>query len=136
MAGKGAEARGDPGPVVAPVLREKAAVAAGDTGAYFGALSQDAVFMPPNSPAKSGEELRSWLTAFLRDFRIEWLDFTSTEIAVAGDMAYHAYTYTWRATARSGGEGRVSSGQGLHILRQQPDGSWRISREIWNSVPG
>jgi ketosteroid isomerase-like protein len=122
-------------PVLAPVEREKAAVAAGDPAAYFAILTEDAIFMPPQSLAKSGEELRSWLSAFLRDFQIEWLSFASTELEVVESLAYHTFTYTWLATPRAGGEGKVASGKGLHILRRQTDGSWKIAREIWNAVP-
>lgn len=103
--------------------------------AYFAVLTADAIFMPPNSVAKAGEQLRAWLGSFVRDFEVEWLSFASAELAVVEDLAYHTFTYTWRVTPRAGGEGKVSSGKGLHILRRQADGCWKISREIWNSVP-
>jgi ketosteroid isomerase-like protein len=125
-----------PNPILAPVEREKNDVASGDSAAYFALLTEDAIFLPPQSLAKSGEELRNWLGAFLRDFRIEWLSFTSTEMKAVEDLAYHAFAYTWRTTPRAGGETKVSSGKGLHILRRQPDGSWKIAPEIWNAVPG
>jgi len=57
------------------------------------------------------------------------------ELEVAGNLAYHTYVYTWRVTPRASGEAKVSSGKGLHILRCQADGSWRIAREIWNAMP-
>jgi ketosteroid isomerase-like protein len=122
-------------PVLDPIEREKAAIAAGDPAAYFAVLTEDAIFMPPQSLAKSGEELRSWLATFMRNFHVDWLNFTSTELEVVEGMAYHTFTYTWRATPRAGGEGKIASGKGLHILRRQADGSWRIAREIWNDVP-
>jgi ketosteroid isomerase-like protein len=120
---------------LAPVEREKAAIAAGDSTDYLAVLSDDAIFMPPNSLAKSGAELRSWLDSFVRDFRVEWLSVTSTELEVVENLAYHTFTYTWRVAPRAGGEGNVSSGKGLHILRRQADGCWKIAREIWNAVP-
>ncbi len=124
-----------PKTVVAAVEQERAAVAASDLGEYLAILTGDAVFMPPNCSAKSGEELRAWLGSFLRDFQVKWLSFASTEVMVVADLAYHTFVYTWRVTPRAEGESRVSSGKGLHILRRQPDGAWKISREIWNSVP-
>jgi ketosteroid isomerase-like protein len=122
-------------PVLAPVEAEKAAIAAGNPADYLAVLTDDATFMPPNSLLKSGAELRAWLSAFVRDFEVEWLSFVTTELEVVENLAYHTYTYTWRLTPRAGGEGKVSSGKGLHILRRQPDGFWRIAREIWNDVP-
>jgi len=121
--------------VLEPVERERAAIAAGDMAEYLRVLTDDAEFMPPNNVAKAGTELRTWLSEFVRDFRVEWLAFSSVETVGVGDLAYHAFTYTWRVTPRVGGEGKVSSGKGLHILRRQADGSWRIAREIWNGVP-
>jgi ketosteroid isomerase-like protein len=124
-----------PTPVLAPVERERTAIATGDSAEYFAVLTDDAVFMPPNSMAKEGEDLRNWLGSFVRDFRVEWLSVVSTELEVVSDLAYHTFAYTWRVTPRNGGEGKISSGKGLHILRRQVDGCWKISREIWNGVP-
>lgn len=124
-----------PKDVMAAIEREKAAVASGNWPDYQAVLSEDVVFMPPQSPSKSGEELKRWLASFLRDIRVEWLDFKTVELEAAGDLAYHAYVYTWRTTPRAGGEAKVSSGKGLHILRRQADGPWKIAREIWNDLP-
>ncbi len=121
--------------VVAAIEQERAAVVAGDLEAYLATLTGDAVFLPPNSDARSGAELRTWLGSFLRDYEVKWLSFASTEVTVAGDLAYHTFVFTWRVTPRAEGESRVQSGKGLHILRRQPDGAWKIAREIWNSVP-
>ncbi len=120
---------------LAVVENERQAVGAGDIDRYLAVLTADAIFMPPNAAAKTGTELRTWLTEFLTSFRIEWLSFVTTEIQVAENLAYHAFTYTWRATPRAGGEGRVSSGKGVHLLRCEEDESWRIAREIWNASP-
>jgi hypothetical protein len=55
MTSGAADGQVDLEPVVACVLREKEAVAAGDAAGYLGVLSGDAVFMPPGSGSKSGE---------------------------------------------------------------------------------
>jgi ketosteroid isomerase-like protein len=127
--------RADLEAVLDPVEREKAAITAGRAPEYLAVLTQDARFMPPKALAKSGGELHAWLEEFVRDFRVEWLAFGTTEVVAVEDLAYHAFTYTWRVTPRAGGEGKVSSGKGLHILRRQADGSWKIAREIWNDLP-
>ncbi len=123
------------GAVLEPVERERSAIAAGDLTEYFAVLTDDARFMPPNDVTKCGTELRTWLSDFARDFRVEWLAFRTAEVLAVGTLAYHAFAYTWRVTPRAGGEGKVTSGKGIHILRRQIDGSWRIAREIWNGVP-
>ena len=47
-------------PVLAAADQEASAISTGDAGFYFTILTEDAVFMPPNSMPKSGEELREW----------------------------------------------------------------------------
>jgi ketosteroid isomerase-like protein len=121
--------------VLAPVVQERSAIATGDAGGYFAALTDDAIFFPPNTAAKTGAELRSWLGAFVKGFRAEWLSYVSSEVMVFREAAYHVYSYRWRVTPLAGGEGTVSSGKGLHILRRQADRSWKIARGIWNSTP-
>jgi ketosteroid isomerase-like protein len=121
--------------VLTPIEQEREAVVTGDVRRYHAALTDDAIFLPPNTPAKTGAELRSWLGAFVEGFRVEWLSFVSSEVEVLGDVAYHTYEYRWRVMPVAGGETTVGSGKGLHILRKQADGSWKIAREIWNSSP-
>jgi ketosteroid isomerase-like protein len=120
--------------VLGAVHAEREAVASGDIDQYLGVLTDDAIFMPPNSVAKAGAELREWLRAFLADVQVEWLSFVSTEVLVFGTAAYHAFTYTWRVCPRSGGEAKLASGKGVHLLELQV-GGWRIRREIWNASP-
>jgi ketosteroid isomerase-like protein len=121
--------------ILAPIAEERSAIATGDAGRYFAALADNALFLPPNTSAKTGAELRAWLGAFVHDFRAEWLSFVSSEVQVFGEAAYHVYSYRWRVTPVGGGNVTVASGKGLHILRRQPDGQWKIAREIWNSTP-
>jgi len=121
--------------VLAAVQAEREAVESGDINRYLRTLAEDAIFMPPNSAAKAGAELREWLRSFLADVRVEWLSFVSSEVLLFGGAAYHAYTYSWRVCPRSGGEAKVTSGKGVHLLELQVDGTWRIGREIWNASP-
>jgi ketosteroid isomerase-like protein len=121
--------------VLAVIGAERAAMESGDGDRHVALLADDAFFMPPNSHAKQGAELRAWLRDFLEGFRVEWLSYVSLEVLSTGDMAYHAYTYTWRVGPRGGAEAATSSGKGVHLLRRQPDGRWTIAREIWNSSP-
>jgi ketosteroid isomerase-like protein len=119
----------------AVVADERAALERGDAVQYLALLADDAVFMPPNLPALAGTDLRCWIEDFLLRFRAEWLDVRTEQVGAHGDLAYHAYTFTWRVTPRAGGEGNTSSGKGLHLLRRDPTGAWKLAREIWNASP-
>jgi ketosteroid isomerase-like protein len=114
---------------------EMASVAAGDSDGYLALLTDDAVFMPPNTTAKAGHELRNWLCDFLERVTVEWLTFTHCEAEVAGGLAFHCFTYSWRVTPKAGGEPTIGHGKGIHILRRQPNGDWKIARELWNASP-
>ena len=120
--------------VDAVVDGEAGAIAADDIGRYLALLTEDAVFLPPGA-TKEGADLRRWLAEFLRDWRVDWLDYTHDETAVEGDLSYHRFSYSWRLTSKTSGEKYVDHGKGLHVLRRGADGGWRIAREIWNARP-
>ena len=63
---------------------------------------------------------------------------TPVETVVSGDLAYQRGTFTVAATPKAGGETRNTSGNFLRIYRRQPDGSWRMVRDMFNSdkAPG
>ncbi len=114
---------------------EAAAIEAGDSKRYLSLLAPDALFMPPNSPSKSGRELRDWLRDFVNRNNVEYLKLTDDETVVEGCLAYHCFTYRWKITPKAGGESQLGQGKGMHIFRRQPDGAWKIAREIWNATP-
>ena len=65
-------------------------------------------------------------------FRIEetW---APVETVISGDLAYQRGTFTVNATPKAGGNTSHSTGNFLRIYRKQPDGSWRMVRDMFNS---
>ena len=114
---------------------ETKAIEVSDLDAYLSLLTDDAVFLPQNDSAKSGDELRRWLKDFLERVAIKYAAFAHGETIVRDDLACHFYTCSWTAVAKSGGQPVRMAFKGMHILRRQPDGSWKISRSIWNNDP-
>lgn len=121
--------------VIAVLDEEARAISDGDIDGLLAILAEDAVFMPPNLFEKTGEELRSWLRDFLAGFTAVWLKYVHGQTEVVGDLAYHVFFYSWRVTPKAGGAGTLGHGKGIHILRRQPDGSWKLAREIWTPSP-
>lgn len=102
---------------------------------YLPLLAEDALFLPPDLPSIGGEELHAWLREFLGEWRIEWLGYRHNETEIRGDLAFHRFSYSWRLEPKRGGQLQVSHGKGLHILRREGDGDWKIARETWNARP-
>jgi ketosteroid isomerase-like protein len=65
-------------------------------------------------------------------FKIEehW---TPLETVISGDLAYQRGTFTVAATPKAGGNARHTQGTFLRIYRRQADGSWRMTRDMFNS---
>jgi ketosteroid isomerase-like protein len=118
------------------VRQEARAINTGDLEAYLAILTDDAVFLPPGDPAKTGVELRTWLKVFLDEVTVEGLKYDTQEIVVAVNLAYHWYEFTWKLTPKAGGKPTPGQGKGIHIFRRDPDGYWKLSREIWNASLG
>ena len=110
-----------------------AAVNAGDVDGCLGVWASDGVLMPPHHPPVQGrEDIGKYLRSVFSKSRFEFT-FTSTHIEIVGDMALERVTYTvlvWPGRATSPVD---DVGKGLHVYGRQPDGSWRLTQDIWNS---
>lgn len=93
-------------------------------------MTDDVAFLPPNGTIVSGKAaVRAFGEAFpkLTAFTSEAVD-----VAGAGDVAYARGTYA--ITANPAGAGPMDDkGKWLGIYRKQPDGSWKLSYDVWNS---
>jgi ketosteroid isomerase-like protein len=55
------------------------------------------------------------------------------ETVIDGDLAFQRGTYTTVSTPKAGGDKRAVSGAFLRIYQRQPDGQWRMTRDMFNS---
>lgn len=55
------------------------------------------------------------------------------ETAIDGDLAYQRGAFTVDAAPKAGGEARHMSGNFLRIYKRQPDGSWKMTHDMFNS---
>ena len=90
----------------------------------------DAIVFPPNAEAVTGREN---IVSFFESFpTITEMQFNMVEIGGAGDMAYVYGRYS--LTMDTGGEKPVQDvGKYIEIWKRQPDGAWKVSRDIFNS---
>jgi ketosteroid isomerase-like protein len=75
--------------------------------------------------------------AMVRVFEQSRIDekWTQLEIVIDRDLAYTRGTFTVDATPKAGGPTRHSEGKFVRIYRRQPDGQWRMTRDVLLSDP-
>ncbi len=115
------------------IEQEISAANAGDAERFLGILSGDVAVLPPNELGVRGEQARLWLRAFFDQSAVQLEPYSNEEFVVAGDWAFHLYSYEWTVTPKAGGEPITDEGKGVHILQRQPDGSWLLAVDTWNS---
>lgn len=91
----------------------------------------DAILMPPNHGAVEG---RAGIAEFFAGFPpIESLRFEPVEAHGVGDVAY-VYGHYTLSMMPPGAESAVTDyGKYIEVWRRQEDGSWKLSRDIFNS---
>ena len=109
------------------------ALIAGDLEAYLALYMEDCVVLPPNAEIITGKDgYRSYAQPIIDQFDIEET-ISVKETEVAGDWAFSRTSFVWRLTPKAGGETIEEVGKMISILRRQSDGSWKISRNMWNT---
>jgi len=106
------------------------AALAADWSGLAANYAEDAVFMPPNQPSVEGRDnIRTWFETLPP---VSAMEFEMVDISGVGDLAYVYATYTMTMTPE-GSEPVNDSGKFVEIRRKQADGSWLITRDIFNS---
>lgn len=112
-----------------------AAVNAGDMESALALIAGDAINMPPDGPPIVGiAAIRSNAEDFFPYYTMQSRT-TPDEVVVSGDLALVRASYTDVVTPRDGGETTEASGVWLIVMRRQPDGSWKMWRDMWSVIP-
>ena len=93
--------------------------------------TETASFMPPNEKAVANRAaIESWLKGLppIKDFKL-----TPVEIEGRGDVAYVKGTYTMTLVPPGAPAPINDVGKYIEIHKRQPDGSWPIAIDIFNS---
>ncbi len=114
----------------------EAAAEAGDVATLVALRTDDVVQMPPDAPASRGKQaLEDFYRSVFEQFSFggsTWPVEGTEEIVVADGWAFHLSEYILRISPKAGGEATEEHGKIIVICQQQPDGSWKLAREIWN----
>jgi uncharacterized protein (TIGR02246 family) len=105
----------------------------GDIAALSSLTTDDHIMLAPGRPPIVGKAANDAANGrIFQQFTIDetW---TPVETRVTGDWAYQRGTFTVAATPKAGGATRNSRGHFLRIYRRQPDNSWRMIRDMFNT---
>jgi uncharacterized protein (TIGR02246 family) len=105
-----------------------------DVNGAVAAYADDASWLPPNAPIANGKEaIHAGWAAFLSSpgLSINW-QITKLDISRSGDMAYTVYAYQ---LTMQGPDGKpiADHGKDLAVWKKQPDGSWKMVADTFNS---
>jgi ketosteroid isomerase-like protein len=109
------------------------AINAGDSATLASLTLPEHIMIAPGRPPLVGKEANDAANARVaQTFKIEetW---TPIETFISGDLAYQRGTFTVAATPKAGGTTRNTRGTFLRIYKRQPNGEWRMVRDMFNS---
>ena len=108
------------------------AALAGDWDALVEQFAEDAVLMPPNSPVIRGRTaFKAMIESFSPNFSAHSIELR--EIDGYGDIAYAWGNYTETFSVSGVPESMEEVAKLMFIFRKQPDGSWIVAVEMWNT---
>ena len=108
-----------------------AAMRKGDTAGVATTYTEDATLFPPNAPVVHG---RAGIAHFLGQFpKITSFDISLNEVDGHGNLAYTRGTYEVKLVPPGAKSPIKDTGKFMEVRRKEPDGSWLVLRDIWNS---
>ena len=124
---------------------ERAAIREADTGWSNAANAKDVdgfvsffadatSFYPPNTPAMTEREaIREWAEGLmaLPGFDLNWQS-TKAEVSRSGELGYTLGTYELTMND-PGGKPVTDRGKYLTLWKKQPDNTWKVEADIFNS---
>jgi uncharacterized protein (TIGR02246 family) len=107
---------------------------AGNAAALSTHYTPDAIVMAPSAPAMRGTEaITTGIGDFFKQLNVPDFTLTTEDVVVAGDLAIETGAWTMSVQPKAGGPAAPDKGKYIVIWKQQPDGSWKLHRDIWNS---
>lgn len=112
---------------------------AGDAGRAATVYTEDVLVRPAGAPPVQGRPaMETFMANVFAGHSIAEARYDTEELSVYADTAWVFGSYTWEMRPTTGGESVTDRGDYLVKWARQPDGTWRIHRNIFNSyaTPG
>ena len=110
-----------------------AACTAGDIDAFRKTLSNEVVFMPPDTPKISGKKaVAAWAQSAVFDQVRQKLKLNLGRAQLKGAQALITGSFAVEITPKAGGNTVKGVGKHMAVFKKQKDGSWKYAQAIWN----
>ncbi len=117
----------------ATLMAHVAAVNSGDTATNLAGFTEDLVYLPPDGlPVRGKPALASLIGSFYEAFEAE-IEMVSEETILMGDWAFQWGTIKGTVSPLDGGDSTPLNGKWVYLYQRQPDGTWKIARDIYNN---
>lgn len=111
-----------------------ASLGAGDAERWIDLWTEDGVQSPPGAPPNVGRDvIFASISAAMDQFAFEDMQIGIDEVLVAGDLAIARGLYTVTYVPHDGSDPIPVDGKYTSTFQRQPDGSWKLYRDIFNS---
>ena len=131
-----AQAKADP--VRAAIEKQNAAFSAafarGDVAAVAAAYAEDAIAFPPDADLVRGRAAIQSMWQSLRDAGAKSLALTTVDVHSSGSLAAETGTAVLKIQPPNAAE-QSQTVKYVVVWKKGTDGSWKIYRDIWNSLP-
>ena len=105
----------------------------GDSATLASLTTPEHIMIAPGRPPLVGKEANDAANARVAQTSKIEETWAPIETFISGDLAYQRGTFTVAATPRAGGTTRNIRGTFLRIYKRQPNGEWRMVRDMFNS---
>lgn len=102
---------------------------------YLSFFETDAVIFPPSGPPVKGvEAIRKYLSGFNEVFVPSFsCEYSDRNFEIRDSLAVRTYRSYGKIPYLHSNDTLISDNKYLDVLKKQPDGSWKIIRQIWNA---
>ncbi|MBI5589120.1 MAG: DUF4440 domain-containing protein [Deltaproteobacteria bacterium] len=92
------------------------------------------IWMPPGKPAIVGRDnIEKHYSDYFAKVRSKF-ELKPGDIQLCDGWAFMSGAFSRADTPKAGGKVKQASGHYLFVLKIQPDGTWKIARDIWNET--
>jgi uncharacterized protein (TIGR02246 family) len=106
---------------------------AGNVESLLALYTDEAVAMPPNQPLSVGKEaMRTANQKYFDQFREDNRSIVE-DVRVSGDLAIARGTQVTITTPKAGGKTVQDKAKWISAFQRQPNGSWKVLWEMYNS---